>query len=75
MPFQHTDYGDYDRLHVLNCAILKEDFMSEECVAHPKFKEVFKPAKAEDAMATPQLDSRLPVISVRDMKYVAFLKF
>jgi len=38
--------------------------MAEECNAHPKFKEVFKRAKAKDATATPQFDSRLPVIPV-----------
>jgi len=42
--------------------------MSEECIAHPRFKEVFKRARARDAMATPQFDSRLPVIPVRALK-------
>ena len=44
--------------------------MSEECAAHPKFKEAFKKAKARDAVATPQFDSRLPVIPVRALKNV-----
>jgi len=42
--------------------------MSEECKAHPEFKEIFRKAKAKDAVATPQLDSRLPVIPVRALK-------
>ncbi|MCP4693881.1 MAG: hypothetical protein GY859_37950, partial [Desulfobacterales bacterium] len=42
--------------------------MSEECKAHPKFKEKFKKARARDAVATPQFDSRLPVIPVRALK-------
>ena len=42
--------------------------MSEECAAHPKFKQAFRRAKARDAMATPQFDSRLPVIPVRALK-------
>jgi enoyl-[acyl-carrier protein] reductase II len=42
--------------------------MAEECIAHPKFKETFRKAKAKDAMATPQFDSRLPVIPVRALK-------
>jgi len=42
--------------------------MSEECKAHPDFKETFRKAKAKDAVATPQLDSRLPVIPVRALK-------
>jgi enoyl-[acyl-carrier protein] reductase II len=42
--------------------------MSEECAVHPDFKRVFRRAKARDAMATPQFDSRLPVIPVRALK-------
>ena len=42
--------------------------MSEECKAHPDFKETFRRAKARDAVATPQFDSRLPVIPVRALK-------
>jgi enoyl-[acyl-carrier protein] reductase II len=42
--------------------------MAEECTVHPKFKEVFRKAKARDAMATPQFDSRLPIIPVRSLK-------
>ncbi len=42
--------------------------MSDECKAHPDFKETFRKAKAKDAVATPQLDSRLPVIPVRALK-------
>ncbi len=49
--------------------------MSEECKAHTKFKEVFKRAKARDAMATPQFDSRLPVIPVRALKNEGMVKF
>jgi len=42
--------------------------MSSECNAHPDFKKSFKKANARDAMATPQFDSRLPVIPVRALK-------
>ena len=42
--------------------------MAEECIAHPKFKETFRKAKAKDALASPQFDSRLPVIPVRALK-------
>jgi enoyl-[acyl-carrier protein] reductase II len=49
--------------------------MSEECNAHPKFKEVFKKAKAKDATATPQFDSRLPVIPVRALKNEGTIEF
>lgn len=49
--------------------------MAEECVAHPRFKETFRRAKAKDAMATPQFDSRLPVIPVRALKNEGSLEF
>ncbi len=42
--------------------------MSEECAVHPEFKQAFRRAKARDAVATPQFDSRLPVIPVRALK-------
>jgi enoyl-[acyl-carrier protein] reductase II len=49
--------------------------MSDECKAHPKFKETFRRAKARDAVATPQFDSRLPVIPVRALKNKGTLEF
>ncbi len=42
--------------------------MAEECLAHPKFKQKFIQANARDAIATPQFDSRLPVVAVRALK-------
>jgi enoyl-[acyl-carrier protein] reductase II len=42
--------------------------MSEECTAHPKFKEAFIKAKARHAVSTPQYDSKLPVVAVRALK-------
>jgi enoyl-[acyl-carrier protein] reductase II len=39
--------------------------MSEECRAHPAFKERFRRARSREAMATPEYDSSLPVVSVR----------
>jgi len=49
--------------------------MAEECIAHPEFKETFRKAKAKDAMASPQFDSRLPVIPVRALKNEGTLEF
>ena len=49
--------------------------MAEECIAHPKFKESFRRAKARDAMATPQFDSRLPVTPVRALKNDGTVEF
>ena len=42
--------------------------MSEESPAHPDFKERYKKARAREALATPQYDSSLPVVSVRAIK-------
>jgi len=42
--------------------------MTEECRVHPAFKEAFLRARARQAVATPQYDSRLPVVAVRALK-------
>lgn len=49
--------------------------LSDECCAHQAFKESFKKARARDAMATPQFDSRLPVVPVRALKNSGTLEF
>jgi len=49
--------------------------LSDECCAHAAFKESFKKARARDAMATPQFDSRLPVVPVRALKNSGTLEF
>lgn len=42
--------------------------VSEESAAHPKLKEAYIKAKARDAVVTPQVDRRLPVIPVRAVR-------
>jgi len=42
--------------------------MTAECRAHPRFKEAFRRARARQAIATPQYDSKLPVVAVRAIK-------
>ena len=42
-----------------------------ECIAHPNFKKAFIRASARDAIASVQLDPRLPVIPVRALKNAA----
>lgn len=42
--------------------------MTKECNCHPAFKEVFIRANARDAIATPQYDSKLPVVAVRALR-------
>lgn len=49
--------------------------MTDECNAHPNFKKVFARAHARQAIATPQYDSRLPVVSVRAIKNKAMETF
>jgi enoyl-[acyl-carrier protein] reductase II len=49
--------------------------MTEECMVHPKFKEVFIKANARDAIATPQYDSKLPVVAVRALKNKGMQQF
>lgn len=49
--------------------------MAEECKVHKAFKEAFIKARARDAMATPQFDSRLPVIPVRALKNEGVIEF
>ncbi len=42
--------------------------VATESCAHPRFKEFFLRAEARDAVATPQFDSRLPVVAVRALR-------
>jgi enoyl-[acyl-carrier protein] reductase II len=49
--------------------------LTEECRAHPKFKEAFRKARARDAVATPQIGSELKVVAVRALRNKGFEKF
>jgi len=49
--------------------------MTDECIAHNNFKDAFRRANARDAMATPQYDSRLPVVAVRALKNAGLQRF
>ncbi len=57
------------------CQLGTRFVMSEECTAHPKFKEAFSRARARQAIATPQYDSKLPVVAVRAIKNEATDEF
>jgi enoyl-[acyl-carrier protein] reductase II len=48
---------------------------TEECNAHPKFKEAFIKARARDAIATPQIGSELHVVAVRALRNKGIEKF
>ncbi len=49
--------------------------MADECPVHKDFKEAFIKARSRDAIATPQFDSRLPVIPVRALKNEGAIEF
>lgn len=49
--------------------------LSEECTAHPNFKKVFQRSRSREAVATPQYDSKLPVVAVRAIKNKALEDF
>jgi len=49
--------------------------MTEECNAHAQFKDAFARADARDAIATPQFDSRLPVVAVRALRNQGYQEF
>ena len=49
--------------------------LAEECGAHEKFKDVFKRARAREAISTPQYSAKLPVVSVRALNNHAMEHF
>ena len=49
--------------------------MADECPVHSDFKAAFIKARSRDAIATPQFDSRLPVIPVRALKNEGAIEF
>jgi enoyl-[acyl-carrier protein] reductase II len=57
------------------CQLGTRFVMSTECTAHQNFKNAFIRAKARQAMATPQYDSKLPVVAVRAIKNRAMDEF
>jgi enoyl-[acyl-carrier protein] reductase II len=50
------------------CQLGTRFVMSEECTAHDNFKKAFLRARARHAVATPQYDSKLPVVAVRAIR-------
>lgn len=49
--------------------------MTEECSAHPNFKQAFIKARSRQAVSTPQYDSKLPVVAVRAIKNKGSVEF
>jgi enoyl-[acyl-carrier protein] reductase II len=50
------------------CQLGTRFVMSEECTAHSRLKAAFIRARARQAVASPQYDSKLPVVPVRAIK-------
>jgi len=49
--------------------------VSDECIAHEKFKKAFISAKARDAIASVQIDEQFPVIPVRALRNLGTEEF
>ncbi|MBS0271281.1 MAG: nitronate monooxygenase [Proteobacteria bacterium] len=55
----------YLEMGAAGCQLGTRFVCARECIAHPEFKKAFIKAQARDAVTSPQLDQRLPVIPVR----------
>ncbi|HUT65805.1 MAG TPA: nitronate monooxygenase [Spirochaetota bacterium] len=57
------------------CQLGTRFVLSEECTAHPAFKQAFIKARARQAVSTPQYDSKLPIVAVRALKNKGLAEF
>jgi len=57
----------YLEMGAAGCQLGTRFVCATECRAHPKFKQAFIRAQARDAITSPQLDPRFPVIPVRGL--------
>jgi enoyl-[acyl-carrier protein] reductase II len=60
--------ASYVKMGAAGCQLGTLFVCSTECQAHPKFKEIFIRSNARDAIPSPQLDPRFPIIPVRGIK-------
>lgn len=65
----------YLEMGAAGCQLGTRFVCTTECVAHPKFKKAFIRAQARDAIISPQLDARFPVIPVRSLANKATKEF
>ncbi|MBY0501274.1 MAG: nitronate monooxygenase [Alphaproteobacteria bacterium] len=65
----------YLEMGAAGCQLGTRFVCATECVAHPEFKKAFINAQARDAMISPQLDPRFPVIPVRALSNQASKDF
>lgn len=65
----------YLEMGAAGCQLGTRFVCTKECIAHPDFKKAFIRAQARDAITSPQLDSRFPVIPVRALANQATKSF
>lgn len=58
----------YLEMGAAGCQLGTRFVCTNECVAHPRFKQAFIRAQARDAVVSPQVDPRFPVIPVRSIQ-------
>ncbi|MBA3813530.1 MAG: nitronate monooxygenase [Alphaproteobacteria bacterium] len=65
----------YLQMGAAGCQLGTRFVCTTESIAHPKFKKAFISAQARDAIISPQLDTRFPVIPVRSLLNKATKEF
>jgi len=65
----------YLEMGASGCQLGTRFVCANECIAHPKFKQAFIRAPAREAVLSPQLDARFPVIPVRALANEGVKKF
>lgn len=65
----------YLEMGAAGCQLGTRFVCTTECIAHPEFKKAFIRAQARDAIISPQLDPRFPIIPVRSLANEAMREF
>lgn len=66
---------NYLEMGASGCQLGTRFVCATECRAHPRFKQAFIRASSRDAVISPQLDARFPVIPVRALENEGTQKF
>lgn len=67
--------SSYLKMGAAGCQLGSLFVCTNECQAHPKFKALFIRSNARDAVLSPQLDPRFPIIPVRGIQNNGTAKF
>ena len=65
----------YLEMGAAGCQLGSRFVCTTECLAHPKFKALFIRSNARDAILSPQLDPRFPIIPVRGIQNAGMANF